>query len=233
MHSWKKTQRTPLLCAAALFALVSVIGTITGVFEGESLSWNDGREQLANSPPVGIAEQASPPRKHWPNNFSNPLNLTNSIKRQNLFTTLGGCRVARWVYPHPIENMNISLDMNRRGIFQIDKSDKTHVGMQDCIYEPVEKWLNTPSQFNRFDTVYLPLNKLSHFINYTLPKVTTKIVVISGQLANHHGAGYEFTEQLLSNEYIVHWFVTNVHLSAPNHTQHPKVRSLARFVIKE
>jgi hypothetical protein len=31
----------------------------------------------------------------------------------------------------------------------------------------------------------------------------------------------------------VHWFVTNVHLSAPNHTQHPKVRSLARFVIKE
>jgi hypothetical protein len=171
--------------------------------------------------------------QHWPNNFSDPFNLTNSIKRKNLFTTLGGCRVSRWVYPHPIDNMNKSLEINRKGIFELKKKEREYVGMEDCIYEPVEKWLNSPSQFNPFDTVYVPLNKLSHFINYTLPKITTKIVVISGLCHYYHAAEYnDFTERLLSNQYIVHWFVTNVPIQAPNHTHHPKVCSLTATVLR-
>jgi hypothetical protein len=128
--------------------------------------------------------------------------------------------------------MNKSLEMNRKGIFELNKEERLDVVLKDCIYEPVEKWLNSPSQLNPFDTVYVPLNKLSHFINYTLPEITTKIVVISGLCQYYRADGSDFTERLLSNQYIVHWFVTNVPIQAPNHTHHPKVCSLTATVLR-
>lgn len=163
-------------------------------------------------------------QKHWPTNFSNAYNLSNNLKRGNFHTTIGGCKFSRWVYNQPISfGMEMVYAIQNASITEERTKLKDLGGPIDCIYQPLQKWLNNASlQLKPYDTIYVPLSSVEHFVNVTLPQVRVPIVVISNQFSHSPNVD-PFAGVLLSNEHVVRWFLTNIGMTVPNYTHHDKV----------
>jgi hypothetical protein len=91
------------------------------------------------------------------------------------------------------------------------------------------------------DTLYVELKKISHFVKYTLPKITVDVVLISGQ--NHlvpqkpQKLDYVWSQDdfdaIVNNPYITHWFMMNMDVYAqdPDHVKVRRVRA-CRFRVE-
>jgi hypothetical protein len=157
-------------------------------------------------------------RQHHPDFFLNHVPLENLIRRGNLLTAHTGCSIATWSYNgkrHVSKPLNECRQNARSGeIF------RAH------IVTP-----GTASQVKPYDSIYVPMVKLEHFVSETLPHIENDFILMTGQYSvpEEFDIPQRVYDALIGHPRVVRWFLQNLSVYA-NDPNHPKVR--ARRVCK-
>jgi hypothetical protein len=157
-------------------------------------------------------------RQHHPDFFLNHVPLENLIRRGNMLTAHTGCSIATWSYNgkrHVSKPLNECRQHARSG-----EAFRAHVVTPE-----------TASQVEPYDSIYVPMVKLEHFVDETFPHIENDFILITGQYSVPEGLeiAQRVYDALIEHPRVVRWFLQNLSVYA-NDPNHPKVR--ARRVYK-
>ena len=160
---------------------------------------------------VSSKKKVESPR-HNPEYFMKEVPLESLIRRGNLLTAHTGCSIATWSYNG---KRHASKPLN-----ECRQQAKSAEVFQRHQLKP-----ETASRIKPFDSVYVPIVKLEHFVNETLPLIENDFILMTGQYSMLEGL--EITRRvynaLLEHPRVVRWFLQNLSVYAYD-PHHPKVR---------
>ncbi len=187
-------------------------------------------KQGVSIPKLSSAADGAPAEKmenatniHFPNYFTSQIPLESLIERDNLLSVFSGCSIAAWTYT------GVTFHKAKVRFYDDCKcyNDEHNMTGRDVSSHTAVSLLKSS------DTLYVELKKISHFVIYTLPKITVDVVLISGQ--NHlvpqkpQKLDYVWSQDdfdaIVNNPYITHWFMMNMDVYAqdPDHVKVSRV----------
>lgn len=187
-------------------------------------------KQGVSIPKLSSAADGAPAEKmenatniHFPNYFTSQIPLESLIERDNLLSVFSGCSIAAWTYT------GVTFHKAKVRFYDDCKcyNDEHNMTGRDVSSHTAVSLLKSS------DTLYVELKKISHFVKYTLPKITVDVVLISGQ--NHlvpqkpQKLDYVWSQDdfdaIVNNPYITHWFMMNMDVYAqdPDHVKVSRV----------
>lgn len=166
-----------------------------------------------NTAPAVSTEEDQSPHRHYPEYFLKEVPLESLIRRGNILTAHSGCSIATWSY-----NGKRHTSKPQNECRQQAKSGE--------VFQRHQLKPETASQVEPYDSIYVPIVKLEHFVNETLPHIENDFVLMTGQYSMPEGLQIprRVYDALLEHPRVVRWFLQNlsVHAYDPNH---PKVRA--------
>jgi hypothetical protein len=160
---------------------------------------------------VSKKEEDASPHRHNPEYFLKEVPLESLIRRGNVLTAHTGCSIATWSYNG---KRHASKPLNE--CRQQAKSAE--------IFQRHQLKPDTASQLEPNDSIYVPIVKLEHFTNETLPFIENDFVLITGQYSMLEGLEIprRVYDALLEHPRVLHWFLQNLSMYAYD-PHHPKV----------
>ena len=158
----------------------------------------------------GSAVKRASLEQHYPDYFSHHVPMENLIRRGNLLTVHSGCSIATWSY-------NGKRHTNRP-LNECRQHAKSGAIFAEHRLTPENATLVQP-----YDSIYVPMVKLEHFVNETLPHIQKDFVLITGQASLPEGPiPLHVYDAVLTNPQVCRWFLQNLSLYAYD-PHHPKV----------
>ena len=75
-----------------------------------------------------------------------------------------------------------------------------------------------------YDTIYVPFSKQDNFVDIVLQYLDVRVILISGQWQNSpSGASDDTISEILSSDYVVHWFCQNLPKYGGDDPYHKKI----------
>jgi hypothetical protein len=154
------------------------------------------------------------PRQSWddpPHYFQHDVPLELLIERGNVLTAHTGCAIATWSY------------QGKRHKYRPLNDCRQHAKSADAL-KSHQVTAETASQVQAYDTVYVPICKLEHFVNTTLPNITKNFILMSGQNSKPpEPIPREVYNVIMKHPRIVKWFLQNLSMYAVD-PHNPKLR---------
>lgn len=157
--------------------------------------------------------------QHAPDFFTHKVPLETLLSRNNLLTVYTGCSIAAWTYGWHVNWPRARPFYDDCGLYSAEKQ-----------WTGRDVTIETVSEIQPGDSIYVELKKLGHFVKHLLPLIKVEFVLLSGQ--NHIApmkpplrppySRKEFT-QVVDNPNVKHWFMMNLDKYSYN-PFHPKVR---------
>jgi hypothetical protein len=143
---------------------------------------------------------------HKPTYFTNQVPLTVLLHRGNVANLHMGCHICSWVYEGYLSNYR---------------------SLNDCFFSLKKqkydlKSLNT-SRMQPWDTVYVPIYKLDHFLNNTLQSINVPFVLFSSQGNKVNPPATNVVSEILDYPFLQAWFLNNIPTFAQQLKDHPKL----------
>jgi len=155
---------------------------------------------------------ASTNRNAWitPHYFEREVPLESLIQRGNVLTVHTGCAIATWSYQGKRHKYRPLNDCRQNA-----KSAE--------VFRAHQVTAETADQVKAYDTIYVPIVKLEHFVNTTLPNITQDFILMSGQNSKPPDAiPREVYEAIMKHPRIIKWFLQNLSVYAVD-PHHPKL----------
>ena len=147
-----------------------------------------------------------------PHYFEKEVPLESLIKRGNVLTVHTGCSIATWSY------------QGKRHKYRPLNDCRQHAKSADAL-KAHQVTAETAHQVQAYDTVYVPIVKLEHFVNTTLPNITEDFVLLSGQNSKPEDPiPVNVYNTIINHPRIVKWFLQNLSVYAALDPHHPKLR---------
>lgn len=128
----------------------------------------DKKEMLTRDMATVFTKKDESPRRHYPEYFSKEVPLESLMERGNVLTVHTGCSIATWSY------------QGKRHLYRPLNDCRQHAKNADALRAHVVKPETAP-QVEEYDSIYVPIVKLEHFVNETLPHIQNDFVLMSGQ----------------------------------------------------
>ena len=139
--------------------------------------------------------------------FADPDRLQDLVELgPHFLTTQSGCRIARWYYPTP----------HRKRQYR-DCSGQATTDPQKRLS------LQSLSQIQDGDTIYVTFIQLEEFVTKLLDKLSVQVVILSGQIQQVPAADISIVERLLNHPRVLHCFCQNLPLYGGANLNHPKL----------
>lgn len=167
-----------------------------------------------------MEEKEYPP--HAPDFFTDKVSFETLLARDNLLSVYTGCSIATWTYGWHEHKPRLASFYDDCGHYNAE--------MQ---WTGRDITVETVSEIQSGDSVYVELKKLDHFAMYLLPLIKVDVVLLSGQ--NHVApmkppirppySKHTF-RNVIGNSKVTHWFMMNLDKHSFN-PFHPKVSKLS------
>jgi hypothetical protein len=132
------------------------------------------------------------------------------MERGSVLTVHTGCSIATWSY------------QGKRHIYRPLNDCRQHAKNADALRAHVVTPENAP-EVEEYDSIYVPIVKLEHFVNETLPHIQNDFVLISGQNSlPPEPISRRVYDVIMEHSRIVHWFLQNLPIHAYD-PHHPKL----------
>lgn len=143
--------------------------------------------------------------------FETEVPLESLIKRGNVLTVHTGCSIATWSY------------QGKRHKYRPLNDCRQHAKNADAL-KAHQVTAETAHQVQAYDTIYVPIVKLEHFVNTTLPNITQPFVLLSGQNSKPEDPiPNNVYNTIVKHPRIVKWFLQNLSVYAATDPHHPKL----------
>jgi hypothetical protein len=141
-----------------------------------------------------------------PTDLLDEITFDQLLLEEHVINARSGCDMTSWVYP---------------------SADPRRPGHNDCEANEARD-VRSPLQLQAYDTLFVPMNQMLHFVDFFLPNITTPIVVVSGQW--HDLSPEKYMPELcffkmVDSPHIVRWFLQNKPTWAWPEPKHPKISS--------
>lgn len=134
---------------------------------------------------------------HYPIYFLGEVLVENLIQRGNLLTSNSGCSIATWVYNG---NQHTSNECRQHA-----KSEQ--------VFDRHQLVPENAMQVHQYDSIYVPMNELEHFVNETLPLIQNGFILLTGQASLPEvPIPLHVFDALLSHSRVLKWFLQNLSL---------------------
>ena len=139
-----------------------------------------------------------------------------------LLTTHSPCRISRWIYTN---------EEGTERLFRECCPPPTNKELDDtyCRLDkrqqqlPMNEQLTNATHLSENDTIFVPFTALPQFVNEILYKITTNIIIISGQTHIVDSVPNEIISKLLSSKHVIQWFCMNSSIYGGDNPTHPKI----------
>jgi hypothetical protein len=143
-------------------------------------------------------------RRHYSEYFLKEVPLSNLMERGNVLTVHTGCSIATWSY------------QGMRHIYRPLNDCRQHAQNSEAFRAHVV----TPQSAHlvqNYDSIYVPIVKLEHFVNETLPYIQNKFVLLSGQNSlPPNPIPRRVYDVIIEHSLILKWFLQNLPVYAYN-----------------
>jgi hypothetical protein len=171
------------------------------------------KEVWAQNKAIVSAKMDESTRRHYPEYFFNEVPLSSLIERGNVLTVHTGCSIATWSYQ--------GMRHNYRPLNDCRQHAKNAEALRAHVVTPESAPL-----VQKYDSIYVPIVKLEHFVNKTLPYIQNKFVLLSGQNSlPPESIPRRVYDVIIQHSFIVKWFLQNL----PIHANDPHAPKLVPF----
>ena len=183
---------------------VSVTSTVT-----RDVSLENKKLLTRDMATVARQNDASPTR-HYPEYFSKEVTLESLMERGNILTVHTGCSIVTWSY------------QGKRHVDRPLNDCRQHAKNGDALRAHVVT-PKTAHQVEEYNSIYVPIVKLEHFVNETLPHIQNDFVLISGQNSlPPEPIPRRVYDIITEHSRVVRWFLQNLPINAYD-PHHPKL----------
>ena len=147
---------------------------------------------------------------HYPEYFTKEVTLKSLMERGNILTVHTGCLIVIWSYQgkqhvdHPLNDC------------------QQHAKNGDALHAHIIM-PKTAHQVEEYNSIYVPIVKLEHFVNETLPHIQNDFVLISGQNSlPPEPIPWWVYDIIIEHSQVVWWFLQNLPINAYD-PHHPKL----------